>query len=91
MTVLELINNIAMVVLISLAVMSGALVIIRGIGEEKRKTAEHVGKILDQTFDKLPDTTTKTAEKVTKYIEGEQQKKEMQAWARMKNSEKHDL
>ena len=89
MTILELVNNIVMVVLIGLAVMSGALVIIRGIGEEKRKTAEHAGRILDQAMDKLPEVITKTAEKVTKFVEEQQQKQEMKAWVRMNKTEKY--
>lgn len=71
MTIIQLIHNVMMVILIGLFVMAAARMLISSIGEEKRKSADGAGVLLDKYMSKLTDCAIKVVKEVSKEVKEE--------------------
>lgn len=73
MTTVELINNVVMVLLIGFMVIVFASVVIKTLGEERRKNYELSDKLLDKAFDRFEKMITKMANNVISEVKKDKQ------------------
>ena len=87
MTILELINNLAMLIIGGIMLMAFAILIIRGIGEEQRKNSDHAVNALDKIFAKAGQAATEVVKSINAIMRDEQQRNELEAYKRMRDRE----
>lgn len=71
---LTLVHDILMVVLISMGLMAFSTLIVRAIGEEQRRNADHTVKILDKMIDKIVGGIKDVAKAGQEEVEKKQEK-----------------